>query len=84
MSELTKLERLEKNVADAMGVILHSSFVRIDGYMYRVDGHIFEEEEKLVYLLDEDKGNELIYDLDDADDLKVLQNAEFYRLELIK
>ena len=52
--------------------------------MYRVDGHIFEEEEKLVYLLDEDKGNELIYDLDDADDLKVLQNAEFYRLELIK
>jgi hypothetical protein len=73
-----------RTVDQLMAVIPHSSFVKIDGHMYRVDGHIFEDEEKVVYLLDEDDGDQIMFDLDDEESLDEIKTAEFYKLELMK
>ena len=73
-----------RTVDQLMAVVPHSSFVRISGYMYRIDGYIFEEEEKVVYLLDEDGGDQVMFDLDDEESVQEIKNAEFYKLELIK
>jgi len=73
-----------RTVEQLMAVVQHSSFVRIDGHMYSIDGYIFEEEEKVVYLLDEDDGDQVMFDLDDEESIQEIKNAEFYKLELIK
>ena len=73
-----------RTVEQLMAVVQHSSFVRIDGHMYLIDGYIFEEEEKVVYLLDEDDGDQVMFDLDDEESIQEIKNAEFYKLELIK
>ena len=73
-----------RTVDQLMAVIPHSSFVKIDGHMYRVDGHILEVEEKVVYLLDEDDGDQIMFDLDDEESLDEIKTAEFYKLELMK
>jgi len=73
-----------RTVDQIIAVVPHSSFVKIDGHMYRVDGHSFEEDESVVYIIDEDSGDEMAHWLDDEETVQELGNAEFYKLELIK
>jgi len=73
-----------RTVDQLMTVIPHSSFVKIDGHMYRVDGYSFEEAESVVYTIDENSGDQMVYWLDDEETVQELGNAEFYKIELIK
>jgi hypothetical protein len=64
-------------------VITNSSFVEIDNYFYRVESYTSDTEEKMLYLFDEDGGEEVIYDLNNEQDMNILQYAGFYEIRLI-
>jgi len=64
-------------------VITNSSFVEIDNYFYRVESYTSDTEEKMLYLFDEDRGEEVIYDLNNEQDMNILQYAGFYEIRLI-
>ena len=72
-----------RNIEQLLEVIPHASFVKIDEEMFRVNGHIIESEEKEVYILNENSSETYVYNLNNTEDLKLLQNANFYSIQLI-
>jgi len=72
------------NTKQIINAITNATFIRIEGDMCRMDCFIFEDNEKTVYLLDEDSGEQRLYNLLEKDDMEVLQKAEYYELKLIK
>jgi hypothetical protein len=57
-----------------------AAFMKIDGFMYRIDYHINEEEEQEVHYHDEDSGEEYISTFDELETYDI----EFFSIEPIE